>query len=112
MQVGQNQEYIQTIITPAILGIVIGVLVLVSYLLFFIISACCKMCSSKRGCCQRAKDTKYWKRLPYILLVAIGAVLGLAGGAMVIAKGNELATGVRELADMLLILVRPAAAHL
>ena len=107
MQPEISADYIQTIVTPAVLGGVIGVLVLASYLLYCLVSACCKCWSSKRGCCQRAKDTKYRSRLPYIAMVAIGAVLGLAGGALVVQNGGALATTVRDLADLLIAVVCP-----
>ena len=97
MQIGNNPEYVRRVATPAAVGIVLGCLVLLSYLLFFLVSACCKCCSKKRGCCQRAQPTPYCARLPYVIIVAICAVIGLVGGAIVLEGAPSFATATRTL---------------
>ena len=84
MQIGPSKEYIQHVGKPAIAGIVLAVLTMASFILFVIISLCCKCCNPKRGCCQRSQPLAYWRRLPYIAIVAICALIGLIGGAIVL----------------------------
>ena len=84
MQIGPSKEYIQHVGKPAIAGIVLAVLTMASFILFVIISLCCKCCNPKRGCCQRSQPLAYWRRLPYIVIVAICALIGLIGGAIVL----------------------------
>ena len=84
---------------PAVAGIVIGAIVLLSYILFFIISLCCKCCSKKRGCCQRAQPLSYCRRLPYVILVAIGAVVGLIGGIILLSAVPGFADALKNLVN-------------
>jgi hypothetical protein len=85
VQIGTSQEYIRSVAKPAAIGIALGAITLVAYLLFFIISLCFKCCSNERGCCQRAQAASYLRRLPFVFLVAAGAVIGLIGGIIVLS---------------------------
>lgn len=85
----EDTEYIQKKLAPLFAGIAIGVLVFVGYLLFFLISLCCKCCSMKRGCCQKPEHKQYKQRLPYVALVGVVAILGAVGGIMVLSAGPK-----------------------
>lgn len=88
---------------PAVAGIVLGVLTLAGFILFALVSLCCKCCNKKRGCCQRSVPTPYWRRLPYIVLVAICAALALIGGIIVLqgtpGLGDSLTNLVKDQLD-------------
>jgi hypothetical protein len=97
IQIGNSPEYIKRIAAPAIVGVAIGAAVLISYLLFFLVSCCCKCCSKKRGCCQRAQAVTYCKRLPFVLIVVMCALLGLAGGLIVLQTAPALGSALNHL---------------
>lgn len=89
------QDWIMKALTPVFIGGALAGCVLFSYLLFGIISLCCKCCSSKRGCCQRPQRLGYKERFPYIVLVALPAILGLIGGVLVLSGGPGLVNSIK-----------------
>jgi hypothetical protein len=97
MQMAATPEYIRSVANPAVLGITLGVLTFAGYVLFFIISLCCKCCSKSRGCCQRAKAVSYMHRLPFILLVCLGALLAIIGGAVVLRAAPGFTLSLNQL---------------
>jgi hypothetical protein len=97
VQIAATPEYIQTVANPAAVGITLGVLTLVGYLLFFIISLSCKCCSKSRGCCQRAKSASYMHRLPFIMLVCLCGLLAVVGGALVMQTAPEFIASLNQL---------------
>lgn len=96
------QEWIMKALTPVFIGGALAGCVLFAYLLFGIISLCCKCCSSKRGCCQRPQRLGYKERLPYIVLVGLPAILGLIGGVLVLSGGPGLVNSIKALIDALI----------
>lgn len=90
-------DYIVKALVPLYAGAAIGICVLVAYLLFVIISLCCKCCSSKRGFCQRPQPLTYKQRLPFILMVLLPALLGVIGGILVLSGGPKLVGTFRVL---------------
>ena len=97
MQIALTREYLTRVVPPAAAGIALGAITLLAYILFFVVSACCKCCSKKRGCCQRSKPLPYCRRLPYIVIVAVCATVGLVGGAMVLRQAPAFAGAVQEM---------------
>jgi hypothetical protein len=103
-------DYVKAVALPFVVGVAIGVVVFIAFLLFFLVSCCCKMCSSKRGCCQRAVPKAYKLRVPYILLVVALAIVGIVGAVMIIRSGPETAKALGRLVTGLLEKVCPSPA--
>eukprot|EP00892_Ulva_mutabilis_P011116 jgi/Ulvmu1/8377/UM042_0083.1 len=108
-----DREFLMKYAVPALAGIAIGASVFMAFLLFFLVSACCKCCNSDRGCCQRPQHKTYKQRLPYVAIIAAAAILGAIGGIIVLSAGpktvgvvDAFIADVVELLDSLLDTLR------
>lgn len=96
------ERVILSSLTPLFVGVALAVCVLVAYVLFVLISLCCKCCNNNRGCCQTPQHLTYKQRLPFIVTVALPALLGLIGGILVLSAGPGLVKAFQGLIDALL----------
>jgi hypothetical protein len=103
-----GSEYMNRMLRPIFIGGALAVIVLLSYVLFFLISLCCKCCSKNRGFCQRAKPKPYMRRIPFIALIVMCAAIGAIGGIMVMAGGPALIGAIHDLVGDILEFVRSA----
>lgn len=85
----EDRDYVMKKLAPVFAGVAIGGIVLVCYLLFFLVSACCKCCSTKRGCCQKPQQKQYKQRIPFVGVIAVVAILATVGGIIVLSSGPK-----------------------
>lgn len=102
----EDSEYVMKKLSPIFVGGAIGGIVLCAYLLFFLVSACCKCCSKNRGCCQKPQQKKYKQRIPFVAVIATVAILGAVGGIIVLSSGPKVVGIVDAFIKDTLALVR------
>ena len=106
VQIGVSQEYLQTVLRPAVIGGALGVLTFAAFVIFFVVSACCKCCSKTRGCCQRSVAMSYRRRLGWIAVGVLAGVLAAVGAVIVLSSAPTFVDALRAMFDDFLAKVR------
>eukprot|EP00892_Ulva_mutabilis_P004420 jgi/Ulvmu1/234/UM001_0238.1 len=97
----EDDEYIRGSLALAVPCIVLGVLVAVSFMLFFLIRFCC--CCAGKGCCAKnetpASRKKVFGHCVFALMLLAVTVIG---GSMLAASGAPVSDSLGGLADTLI----------
>lgn len=104
----QDKDYQQHLVKQGVVGVAIAAIVLVSFLLFFLISVCMLCFKEGRGCCQNPRpEMTLRQRLPCRTLLVFGALFGMVGAAIIISGGSSWKATLYSFIDGMLAQVRP-----